>query len=267
MSEDNASSHEEFNSLVCVSWPSAGGYPSSDKVIEDLEKNRDTLQSVLEEQLFHGTGSSDYDQKRISVDVEHFGVNGNTGVILWLSVRALDPLKFTTSEAIPILRRLKGTIWRFFVRNQGGANAYTVKMKWGWGKERRGQNDLPDETPPRTQGAAIGRAADAEESEINPGFGQGDGASPPPPGEDDGPSRPRNNDDPYSEQKVSIYLSLESQSVLQILSNKQGTTATEIIRRGIGLMQFFDTELKQGDRLLIDTNSGKVRRMVLPWES
>ncbi len=48
-------------------------------------------------------------------------------------------------------------------------------------------------------------------------------------------------------------------------TKKQGTTATEVIRRGIGLMQLLGRELKQGDRLLIEGASGKTRLVVLPW--
>ena len=64
-----------------------------------------------------------------------------------------------------------------------------------------------------------------------------------------------------------IYLSVETQDILRDLAKNQKTTVTEIIRRGIGVMQFLDRELKRGDRLLIEDVSGKLRRVLFPWET
>ena len=60
-----------------------------------------------------------------------------------------------------------------------------------------------------------------------------------------------------------IYLSVETQNILRDLAKNHNTRVTEIIRRGIGVMQF-DRELKRGDRLLIEAVSGKLRRVLFP---
>ncbi|WP_376093562.1 hypothetical protein ACE7GA_25765 [Roseomonas sp. CCTCC AB2023176] len=66
--------------------------------------------------------------------------------------------------------------------------------------------------------------------------------------------------------EVQLRLAQETQTVLRDLAKKQGVTMTEIIRRGIGAMQFFERELKSGDRLVIEGEDGKGRLVLLPWK-
>lgn len=117
----------------------------------------------------------------------------------------------------------------------------------------------------------------AAPSENAPGSGQSDrgdrtppggGSTPPdPPTGGGSPPPPASGEDPYADQRVLIYLSSETQNALSALARSQGTTVTEIIRRGIGIIQFLEREMKRGDRLLIEGASGKVRRVLFPWES
>ncbi len=68
-------------------------------------------------------------------------------------------------------------------------------------------------------------------------------------------------DDTLVKQKVSINLTDEAASVVKQLATEQGTTSSEVIRRGIALEKFVLDQLKEGGTFLIERDNGSVERV------
>lgn len=63
--------------------------------------------------------------------------------------------------------------------------------------------------------------------------------------------------------KLSIKLPPEIAAVLRTLSEKQSTTMTEVIRKGISLQESLSTLTDKGEKILIEDRKGRLRQLVL----